>query len=270
MDRRLLLLVLAPVSLVALESKPWLASAYEFYFNSAYTYSRFDQVHHATHQLRTPWNNNLISCGLGFIPSDGWELEAEVELAATPRQTFGYRSAAIQGRYQWLNDIVGDPVSCASGVVLRDVSTTSLHDISCPYSFLVNLELNTSIGKEWSKGPFWSMRTWAQVAVGVANRGMPWINGLCCFEKNWDNRHRILLFAEADFGFGAREHVDVDHFFGWGKYHHQSVDVGAGYQYHFDLWGDLTLSYARRVYAHTFPEQVNFFTLSYHLPFSPF
>ena len=36
------------------------------------------------------------------------------------------------------------------------------------------------------------------------------------------------------------------------------------------FWGRITLAYTRRLYAHSFPENVNFFTIGYMLPFSLF
>ena len=76
--------------------------------------------------------------------------------------------------------------------------------------------------------------------------------------------------AFGNVGFGGKQHVDVHHFNGWAEFQHQSIDLGAAYGYEFALWGKLTATYAHRVFAHNFPERVNFFTLTYSLPFSYF
>ncbi|MBS0650556.1 MAG: hypothetical protein JSR93_05285 [Verrucomicrobia bacterium] len=261
-------LCMAPVLASSLETKPWFGSVWEFHFSSAYTYSRYHRVQDASVQLSHPSNDQLLRFDLGVSPSEMWDVQAEVEFINTPRQSFSYRSAAAQARVQWLNDIAGDPVSWTTGFNIREVSDKSLHDVSCPYHAIVDFELTTALGKEWSKGPYWTARTWGNLGIGIANEGSPWLRGLWVFEKNWDNRHRAIFFTDGYFGFGTKQHVNVKHFNGWAKYHHQSIDLGLGYQYHFDLWGDITLSYARRIYAHTFPEQVNFITIAYQVPFS--
>ena len=261
---------LFPLVASTLETKPWLGTVWEFDFSAAYTYSRFSRVDGASAQLKHPFNDQLVTLDIGFTPSEMWDVRAEVEVVNTPRQSWGYRSAAVQGRVQWLDDISGDPLSLTSGLNMREVSTVSLRDISCPYHSVVDFELTTAIGKEWSKGCHWTMRTWGNVGIGMANRGYPWLSAQGVVEKNWNNHHRAILFADGYIGFGPKQHVDVNHFHGWAKYHHQSVDLGVGYQYHFDLWGDITVSYAYRVFAHTFPERVNFFTIAYQVPFSLF
>jgi hypothetical protein len=169
-----------------------------------------------------------------------------------------------------MNDVCGDPLSWTTGLSVRGVTRHSLKDVSCPYSSDVNFELNTALGKEWSQGPYWTTHLWGLLGAGIANHGSPWVRALAVCEKNWNDRHRAGLFAEGYFGFGELEHVSIQHFDGWGKYHHQSVDVGIDYRYHTDTWGEFTLAYTRRVYAHVFPEHVNFFTIMYQVPFSFF
>ncbi len=256
------------MGLFSLETKPWLGNLGEFEFASAYTYSRFTRVQDARVQPHGPSNDHLLRLDLKVTPSAIWDVQAELELTATPRQSFGYRSAAVQGRVQWFNDIAGDLVSWTTGLNVREVSGVSLRDVSSPYHAYLDIELTSAIGKEWSKKAYWVARTWGNLAIGMGNQGSPWISALWVGEKNWNNRHRAILFADGYVGLGIKQHVNVDHFHGWGKFQHRSIDVGAGYQYHFDLWGDLTLSYAYRVYARTFPEKVSFLTIEYKIPFS--
>ncbi|MBI3236248.1 MAG: FAD-dependent oxidoreductase [Chlamydiales bacterium] len=260
--------IICTTSLFSLEKKPWIGNPWEFTFASSYVYSHFRHVQNASVQPSTPSNDHLLRFDLSFPFSEGADLQAEVEFADTPRQNFGYRSSALQGRIRWYNDIAGDFLSWTTALHIRQVAGVSLKDISCPYQANFNIGLSSSIGKEWSRGPHWSTRMWGDIDVGIGNRGSPWASFITCFEKNWKNRHRLIGFLEGYFGLGSDQHVDVDHFYGWGKFSHRSLDLGAGYQYHFDLWGDITLSYARRIYAHTFPENVNFFLISYQIPFS--
>ena len=169
-----------------------------------------------------------------------------------------------------LDDISGDRVSLTIGLNIRGAPHHFLTDVSTPYASEFNLELTGSIGKEWSQEGMWTMRTYGFATVGMGNRGYPWTRELFVWQYNWQDTHRVSLFAEGDFGFGNKQHVNVKHFNGWAKVQHQSIDLGFAYGYKFGVYGLLTASYAYRVFAHNFPEHVNFFTLSYCIPFSLF
>lgn len=262
--------VIISCSAFALETKPWLGNEYEFDFQSSFIYSRYHKVEGASKQLKGVSNDYDLFLDVGFTPLDTCDVRAEIEFADTPGQSFNWRSVALQSRYQWLDDISGDPVSFTTGFNVRGVPEHSLRDVSCPYASYANFELTGSIGKEWSKGGEWTMRTYGFVSLGIANQGSPWTEELAMWQFNWQDTHALFLFAEGDFGFGNKQHVNVKHFNGWGKIQHQSVDLGLAYRYRINIWGTLTLSYAYRVFAHNFPERVNFFMLSYLLPFSLF
>lgn len=252
----------------ALHTKPWFGNLYEFEILGDYTYSHYSRVQNARHQLKEPSNDQDLLFDFLFTPFTVFDVEGEVEFAHTPRQNWGLRSTALQVRYQWLDDIAGDPVSFATGLSVRGVSRHSLKDVSCPYASDVNGELTFSVGKEWSEKGFWTMRMYGFAAVGIANHGSPWMRELFVWQNNWEDTHRLTAFVNGDFGFGHKEHVDVRHFDGWGKFSHQSIDVGAGYGYDFKEYGMFSFYYSFRVFAHNFPEYINFFTLNYSVPFS--
>jgi hypothetical protein len=165
---------------------------------------------------------------------------------------------------------MGDPVSLTTGLSVRGVASRSLKDISCPYHFHANFEANTSIGREWDHGFDWHMRLYGFGAIGVANRGYPWVRALAMFEGNIHCTHRLGIFAETYVGFGNQAHVHTNHFNGYADIRHRNIDVGVKYTYVFEIWGHLSFAYTRRVYARSFPQNVNFFTVSYMLPFSLF
>lgn len=256
----------------ALYTKPWLGNVYEFEWQSTFTYSRYRKVDDAAVQLQSPSNDKLFAFDLGFVPSESWDVQAEFELVATPRQKFSWRSWALQGRYLWLDDITGDPCSLISGFSVREVPRHSLRDVSCPYHSDFNFELTTAAGKEWSREGIWTMRTYGLGGVGIANHGAPWLRVLGVWEANCQDRHRFMLGLEGYFGFGNQRHVNTktNHFHTWANVHHQSIDLAVGYAYHMSVWGTLGVRYAYRPFANSFPEHVNFFTLFYRLPFSFF
>jgi hypothetical protein len=252
----------------ALETKPWFGDVYEFNFQAAYSFSRFHKVEGAVKQLKSPFNNNDVLFDLGFTPSADFDLQVEGEFAETSQTGLNFRSAAVQGRYRLLDDIAGDPITLTLGANFRGASPHFLHDVSTPYAAPCNIELTCALGKEWSRGAMWTMRTYGLFSLGQGSRGLPWTRELATWELNFNDTHRLTLFAEGYFGFGGKQHVNIRYFNGWGHIQHQSIDLGLSYGYKFDFYGVLTASYAYRVFAHNFPERVNFFILSYRLPFS--
>jgi hypothetical protein len=268
--KRLCALFLVPAACFSLETRPWLGNVWEFTFDAAFAYSRYHKVQNASVQLSAPSNDRVLAFDGGLTISPSIDAQVEIEFADTPRQSWGLRSTAIQGRYLWLDDISGDPVSFNTGINIRGVSRHSLKDVSCPYASDVNIELTASVGKEWSKEGDWTWRTWGFAALGIANHGLPWTRELIVGEGNWQNTHRFALFTLGDFGFGKEQHANVRHFDGWGKFHHQSIDLGAVYGYHCGVWGTLSLSYFYRVFARNFPDDFFQVTLNYEVPFSFF
>ncbi len=264
------LLFLMPLSLFGLEIQPWFCNTWEFTFTPSYTYGRFHSVQNGDPQLKKSFNENLLTFDLEVSPSPNWDMDADVEFADTTVQSMALRSGAMQVRYLWLDDVIGDPVSLTTGISARGVASRSLKDISCPYHFHANFEANTSIGKEWDHGFDWHMRLYGFGAIGAANRGYPWVRAFATFEGNIHSTHRLGIFAETYIGFGNQAHVHTNHFNGYADIRHRNIDTGIKYTYVFEIWGHLSFAYTRRVYARSFPENVNFFTVSYMLPFSLF
>ncbi len=262
--------VFFPGAVNALPQEPWLGDIYEFFFDGSYTFSYWRRVADAVQGPHHRSNDNNIFLGIGFTGSDNWDVDLEVEFAKTTELSFNWQSLAGQWRYLWLNDVIGDPVSLITGISLRGVHHRNLKDISCPYAAEVNLEGHLSVGKEHSCGPLWCFRGWAFGAVGIANRGSPWTRLQATFEVNRQDKHQFDLFSRADFGFGRRHKINIDHFNGYASIRTRSVEVGAGYRYLFEIWGELRFEYVRRVYAKAAPDGINYFTVWYHLPFSIF
>ncbi len=260
--------ILLPFSLFGLEVQPWFGDVYEFDFLGGYAYSRYPQVEGANPGLTSPSNDHLLFSDLEFSFSPVWSADVDIEFVETPRQSFGFRSFGMQIRYLWLDDIIGDPISLATGLSARIVSTTSLHDVSCPYHGNVDVELNVSLGKEFDNFQFWRFRVWGYGALGMSNRGSPWLRGIAAFEGNWDDQHKWGIFMVGSHGYGREQTIDVNHFFGYGRIRQKSLDLGVRYGYRFGVWGTLRVEYIRRVMAKLCPERVNTFVISYLLPFS--
>jgi hypothetical protein len=269
MNKLSLLLTTLPIIASALEIEPWFDNVYEFHAIPAYTFSWYNKVQNGT-PSRHVSRDSLVDLGLLFTPAEYWSIDLEAELVRTAVQNFSFRSAAIQSRYLWLDDLRGDPVGLTFGFDVRGVGHKSLTDVSCPYNAPWNFQLTSAVGKEWSQGPNWLYRPYLFFAVGFGNHGSPWIQFRPTFQANINNKHQFELFGFGYFGFGGRDVVEVNHFHGYAHIRHQSLDFGLVYRYVFDVWGTLSLGYTTRAYAHCFPEFVNAFTLKYDLGFSVF
>ena len=258
------------VSLSALQEKPWLADPYSFELYTDFAYSRYQTINHAVQQPAYPYHNYVTDVAISFTPSPQIDAEVEVNLARTPHQTYGFRSAAIQARYLVLDDIAGDPISLVLGGNMRGVTARAVRDVSCPYGSYLNAEVTLFLGKETSHEGDWLYRWYVGGALlGVANHGLPWNRYLTAFETRF-SRHALKVFSLGYFGYGKHKKVSIDHFHGWAPIHHSSIDIGAQYRYEFFLYGELGLSYAYRLWARSYPEREQTLVLSYTLPFSLF
>ncbi len=266
--RKYCFFLLFAISASALEVQPWFGDVYEFHLLSSYSYSRFTKVQGGRPQLTSPFNVNLMYFGLDFSPSPEWAIDTDLQFADTTQQNFNFRTAALQARYLWLDDIIGDKLSLSTGVNARFTPTYALHDISCPSRANLDFEANFSIGKEFEASDSWLVRLWGFGAVGQGNRGSPWVRGSIALETNCDDQHKLALYAYGDNGYGRHTHVYIDHFDGYAKVRCKSIDVGFRYGYRVGVWGTIRAEYARRVLAKAYPAQVNTFILSYLLPFS--
>ncbi|PIS03047.1 MAG: hypothetical protein COT85_03190 [Chlamydiae bacterium CG10_big_fil_rev_8_21_14_0_10_42_34] len=262
------LFALIPLLGSALEVQPWFGDCLEFHFLGSYAYSYFDKVQKGTPQLTSTFQSNVVSLGLDFSPTPEWSVDGDFQVADTTQENFNFRSIALQARYLWLDDIIGDKISLATGGNARFTNTDSLHDVSCPSHANFDFEFNVSLGKEFDASDAWAWRLWGFGAVGHGNRGSPWVRGIVAIETNYDDQHKLAFFAEGSNGYGRHTTVLINDFNGYAKIRQKSIDIGARYGYRIGVWGTLRFEYMRRVLAKSCPQEVNSFIFSYLLPFS--
>jgi hypothetical protein len=264
------LLLLVPLTLSALEKEPWFGNLWEFQLDTSYSYGWYRHFSRAETPLRGSAYDQIFYADLAVSPTPDSRVDIDVEMAHTSRRPWGFQSMAGQYRLLWLDDVIGDPLSLSTGISFRGVNSRSLRDVNAPYHSYLNGEISLVLGKEWENPPYWRFRSFIFGALGMANRGAPWSRFYLSFQSNQQDRRRWEIFSAGYFGFGGERRVNIDHFHSYAHIHHQSIDLGIAYRYLFRIWGTLSLEYAYRLYARSFPEHTNFLTLRYQLPFSLF
>jgi hypothetical protein len=271
MHRRVFLSAALMVSsLYSLEETPWLDNTYQFNLLQDVTYSRYRYIDHAVEQPSYAYNNYLTRTRLSLSPSQDFQVELEFEMARTPHQLYGFRSIAVGVRYSLFDDIAGDPLSVVLGGNLRPVGGRAVRDVSSPYGSYMNYEVMVSLGKEFLSDKTWKLRGYLVGTFGLANHGSCWDRFYGALEGKFLSSQVLKAFISGYYGYGMHRTVDIEHFRGWGRIDHGSIDLGVEYRYIFDFWGELGLSYGHRVLARSYPQNEQTFTLSYKLPFSLF
>ncbi len=255
-------------SLFAFEERPYFYEPFEMHLDLSYSYSWFSKVNGAHPPSIPTFHANVENIVWGVSPTEHFDLQLGIETAQTSKNHFYFRSGAAYLRYGWLSDVAGDPVSLVTGVIFAGATSASLKDISSPYAAAFNAEMNLSLGKEWAPLKQWTHRLWGLTGLGCGSQGSPWLRLRLQYDARIAKDHVLLFGANSYLGFGKEHFVDIQHFNGWGKIQHRSIDIDVGYRYELGIWGYLEIHYARRVFAKFYPEQLNSFVLSYHLPFS--
>lgn len=257
-------------SLAALQTSPWIGDTYEFYLRSDVIYSQYRKIDQAVEQPTYLYRNYLTREGISFALSSSLEVEMEVELARTPHQLYGFRSVALAGKYLLLDDVAGEPLSIAIGANVRNVGVRANKDVSSPYASFWNFEGAAFLGKEFTKTDVWRTRGYLMATLGIAHQASFWNRFELAFEGKLGKSNVGKVFCLSYLGYGLEKSVDIDHFNGWGKIAHRSIDIGVQYRYLFQFWGELGLSYAYRALAISYPRGEQTIALSYTLPFSLF
>jgi hypothetical protein len=255
------------------EYEPWLGNFGELEWRSD---MRFQTYHHLLEgdKARPYASDDLfLETGLGTtIFNFGLEVEA---IGANTRRQSGIDQIKATIRYNWFNDVAGDPLSLMTGFSFDQCSVDALHDPSSFHHGRAEAECFVSMGKEFAYDFYddllydaaWSSRVWAMGAIGASpDKGSPWCRATLAYEKRFLQKHQLKLFVNGLYGYGGRN-LDLDDFHGYGPLRHESVNVGFRYSYLIDLFGTASLEYSNRVYARNFPANVSQIMLQVLYPF---
>lgn len=266
--KKILLFLFFPSIVFLLEKEPWLGNIYQFTFSSKYSYFYFSKVDSAIEQPKKTNHNNLVCFSLDFPFSSKASVDADLIFVDTPRQTFSFNSFAMQFRYLVLDDITKNVISLIIFEDMKIASNKSVKDISTYDMGRFEMEAGFSLGKEFDQMEFWLFRGWFNFLAGIANKGSPWIKGILSFDLNNKDKYSLFTFLEATHSYGRKVSINIKNFKGYGEYREKSLSFGTKFSYKLNVWGNLAFEYKRKFYAKRGPEKVNYFTLTYELPFS--
>jgi hypothetical protein len=245
------LLGLIFINCEAIEYTPWLGNFSEFEWRNSLLYQHYSHVaSHSTFVKRHADDVFFTTSLSNALPDFGVELE--LTAARTRKQRGDIDNFRFAGRYVWLDDVAGDPISLTTGAVLTQCFISSLKDISSFHHGRGEAEVFVSLGKEKAQGVEWGSRYWTVLGIGVADRGSAWVRNNYGFDCRLCQLQEIRLLVNTLWGMG-HQRLRLHDFEGYGSLQHQSVDVGVRYTYLIDYVGNISLEYTYRPYARNFP-----------------
>lgn len=252
----------------ATEYQPWIGPYMEFEWRNSILSQRYQKVASDSHF--THYSSQDLFLHTSLVDSVGYffALEFEGVGALTRKQNCHVDHIRLNGRYVWLDDVAGDPMSLTFGFSLIQAFKPSNKDISSFHHGLSEAEIFVSAGKEYAIGDEWASRWWTVLGIGsAAQRGSPWIRANGVYEFHILPRDTIRIFINTLWGLGSRRLCTHD-FDGYGSVQHQSVDIGLRYTKIIDYCGHLSIEYGYRPYARNYPAQAYFVLLNYLCTFS--
>ncbi len=268
MRRAALLLSLLPFVLSATELAPWLGNDKEIELRVATGYQTYSRLEVGGSKVSVNSDDFFLNLSGAISPSYPWSAELELNLIKTPRNDYGVEALKATGRYLWMNDLTGAPVSLATGMTIGYSPDDAVNDFSIPHHGNCELEAHIAIGKEHAHSrKDWEQRYWALLGVGYGFSDSPWIHYHAQFEQNIRQQHQVHLFLAGRYGFGSKDIDPTKPFKGYANIDHHHVDTGFAYQYTIDYIGALKGSFAYRIHTHNGPEEAAIFLLTFLFPF---
>lgn len=248
----LLFLLLIAAQGSATEYQPWLGNIYEFEFRPSFTYQGYSHIVSNSTLKHYSSNDQFLHLSLCNALSNGFGGEIELIQANTLRQHDDIDQFKVTGRYNWQDDIAGDPLSLMTGLSYIQAFKNSVKDVSSFHHGEYEGEFFLSAGKEIFSDTQWKFRWWGVLGIGVAERGSPWMRLRLDYEKWLGDQQEMRLFVHALWGLG-HQRLRLHPFHGYGPIQHQSVDIGFRYTHLLEYFGSASIEYSYRIHAQNFP-----------------
>jgi hypothetical protein len=249
---RFLLLFLLCGRLDAFDRTPWLPPLWEFQSQGALAVERQSQLQTEQGEVSLPGTLLFLRPDLALTVWPNWEAEVTLSFVRTPKPSFLYEATFCQLRYQWMNDLEGDPLALVAGLFVALPNSTLLHSRRFLYHGEFNAEAYASFGKEWSWRNDWACHVWALAALGMANRGYPWVHLLAHTDWKPNKQFIVELFGEWLSAFGPHSLNLNKPFHGYANIHHRTLTIGCQIEREDPLSFNLALKGWYNLYARNF------------------
>lgn len=266
MRRFLLVPLFFAVTLFATEEAPWIDYVLHPVSTFSATYQHFSRISSAEHLKRYHGEDALLEGGLYLALTPEMAFQIETAITRTHKHPWVIDQFKETGQYVFMDDAEGDAFALMAGLSLFQVPTVALHDPSFIHHAHFAFELNGSIGKEWSQGPFWLTRLWSLAGLGMGDQGSPWFRGRIVFEENMCEEHFLTAEISGQVGFGG-ETLHTERFKGYGPIAYRVLDGSIKYAYRLDCGLDLSLEVMQRIYSWNAPRNVTRVTAEIFYPF---
>lgn len=246
----LLLCLLMPTGAWATELMPWFGNDKEFEWRGSYRYQHYSKAHSVLGRRDRDASESFLGTSLAISPTPSWAGEVEFYVGKTSAHDNPEVQAGIATlRYNWCNDIIGDPFSLTTGVTVYFPTSFAQRDIGSYYHEDYDIEVHMAIGKETPYGRSWADRYWVILAGGIPIQEDPWARLHFAYELNCCDCHHYRVFFEGGTGFG-NDKLDLDmHFDGYGPIDYMYMAAGFRYTRVLLYQGAISAEITQRVFS---------------------
>lgn len=248
--------------------RPWFDNESEIQLRTTLLYQNYNAIATAKPTKLNYHAHDAFMTFSAAFPLNHYCGELTATAACTHHQRRHWDNFRATGKYQWLDEADGAPFSSVVAIIVGEALSRGLHDISSFHHGHLEGEVDLSFGQRYGMGCHpedYIYAWWGCLGIGTADQGSAWYRGDAACEYHFDHYQAVRCFVNTLWGAGTKnipKHYEKK-FKGYGNIRHRSVDLGVRYIYNADCWGTLSLQYARRVYAHNFPQDVNLLLFEY-------
>lgn len=267
MLRFLPIILASSLCVSAFEEDPWIEYVYMPVGHLSAAYQHFNDIECHGHLYDYPGEDALIELGLYYTNSKKYDFQFDARITRSNAHPLGFDSFCETVRYAFLDDAEGDCIALMGGFALSEVVSIGLNDPSFIHAGHIEGELQIALGKEIAPGEEWIMRTWALGAMGLADRGSPWMRGIAAWEGQCFNTHYLQLRAESRAGFGG-DAFRLRHFRGYGKIKYRILDGAVKYSYQTEDALLFSFVVLYRFFSRNAPAYLQQYRIALDIPFS--
>ena len=254
-------------SLFAAQEQPWIDQVFLPVAHLSTTFQRFNRLASDHGNCHYPGRGLFLNGGVLFATSPELQGEVEVCLSATHHHNFAFDHLKQTAKYAFFDDAQGDPLSLAVGISLKENWSRAVHDISVIAHSNMEGELHLALGKEWSQGAYWCHRLWGLAALGVGERGSPWLRGLIRSSHNFEQTWILSLQAQGEMGLGGNSLRNC-HFEGYGSIAYRYLDLSVLGAYVTCSGLIIQLELLQRAYSRNAPKALHHICFGLVYPFN--